>query len=95
MKAVGTNGVGEPRFPVAEIPPGCIVRFGIDDDMTALVIANFPTTNGPQNGNKPCRLIVYYGCFCDYPGSWEDGRLFQQEHLLNEDLTVIMVPEYS
>lgn len=92
MKAVGTNGLGEPRFPVAEVPPGCIARFGVDDDMTVLVIANFPVTNGSQNGDKPRRRLVYYGCLCDEPGSWEEGRLFHHDHELRDTVTVIMAP---
>lgn len=95
MKAVGTNGGGEPRYPVAEVQPGCIARFGIDDDMTVLVIANFPVTSGPQNGDKPERRLVYFGCFCDSPDSWERDRLFHQDHELSDTLTVLYVPEYS
>ena len=92
---VGTNGVGEPRYRVADVPPGSIIRYGIDDDMVVLVVANFAVTNGPQNGDKPRRRMVYYGCFCEAPDSWEQAKLFHQDHELKETLTVLLAPEYS
>lgn len=107
MKAVGTNGLGEPRYPVAEVQPGSIVRLGIDDDMTVLVVANYPSVNYFSDGKggvvtKPAQRLVYFGCFYDEPGPydcggrpWEEGRLFHQDHDLKDTLTVILTPEYS
>lgn len=92
MRSTGINGIGEPRFPVAEVEPGCIARFGVDDDMTVLVIANVPSTFMTGNGEVAARSLLFYGCFCDEPGSWEDQRLFKQEFELSETLTVIMAP---
>lgn len=98
MKAVGTNGLGEPRYPVSEVPPGSIARFGIDDDMTVLVIANFPDTYFAGDGKggllkRPCDVHVYL--------NMETGELLQQSYggYINtgepETLTVLLVPEYS
>lgn len=97
MKPVGTNGIGEPRFLVHEIPPGSIVRFGIDDDMVAMVIANYSClSTGYINGQRrQVQKLVFYGCLCESPDSWENERLFSHEHDLKDTLTVLLMPEYS
>jgi len=100
MKAVGTNGIGELRYPIVEVQPGCIARFGIDDDMTVMVVANFPSIVQVSGGNgklveKPTRHLIYFGCFCDEDRSYERCRLMQQDHDLSETLTIIMMPEYN
>jgi hypothetical protein len=100
MVPVGTNGLGEPRYHVSEVQPGSIARFGIDDDMMVLVIANFPGTVlvGGEGGTlveKPVRRLVYFGCFYDAPNSYERDRLMQQDHGLTETLTVLHTPEYT
>lgn len=78
-----TNGIGEPRYPIAEVKPGSIARFGVDDDMTVIVLANI----APDDKH---RELLFYGCFSDEPGSWEQGRLFSQSFLLFETLTIII-----
>ena len=35
------GGTGNPRILVGDVEPGSIVYWGIDDDMTSLVLANF------------------------------------------------------
>lgn len=95
MKAVGTNGLGEPRYPISEVQPGCIARFGVDDDMTVLIIANFPSHIHTGEGDKPSRRVVMYGCMCDEPNSYEAGRLMHMDFQLKETMTVILMPEYS
>ena len=92
---VGTNGVGEPRYCVTDIQPGTIVRFGIDDDMVVLVVANFASHIHTGEGDKPSRHLVFYGCMCEEPGAYEEGRLMHQDFLLKESLTVLLPPVYS
>jgi hypothetical protein len=94
---LGTNGIGEPRYAIADIEPGSIVRFGIDDDMTCLVIANHPTTILVGDGeggtrSKRMRKLVMFGCFCDSTGSYEHDRILTQDFGLSETVTVVLAP---
>jgi hypothetical protein len=91
MKSVGTNGVGEPRYNVDEVPPGCIARFGIDDDSVVLVLASFPDTYYDGNGKRPCHVHVYL--------NMETGEVMRQSYggYVNvpgkkETLTVLLAP---
>ena len=96
-----TNGVGEPRYPIADVKPGSIARFGVDDDMTVMVIANYIGVgyyNNAPNGivTKPVRKLVFFGCFCDEPDEYdrgrrpyEEGRLIHQDLGLNDTLTIV------
>lgn len=100
METIRLNGTREPRCSVTSIQPGSIVRFGIDDDMTVLVVANFPSTILVGDINVcqtalPRRRLVYFGCFCDSPDSWERARLFHQDHDPKDTLTVLFPPVYS
>lgn len=88
---VGTNGPGEPRYKVTDIEPGSIVRFGTDDDVTALVIANYPSTIRTGAGPKAMQHLVYYGCLNE-AGTWGEAALFQQDHGLTDTVTVVMAP---
>jgi hypothetical protein len=100
FQVVGTNGVGEPRVPIEQVEPGCIVRSGVDDDMTLLVLANVESVIRTGRGLTPSRKLLFYGCFCDQEpnvfgkvvSSWEQDRVFEQDFVPGEDLTVLMVP---
>lgn len=74
-----TNGVGEPRIIVGDVEPGSIVRYGVDDDMTCLVVANFRSEIYVGEGNggirtKEVPTLLLYGCFCDEPGPFDANR---------------------
>jgi len=97
-----TNGAGEPRIPIDQVKPGTIARFGVDDDMTVLVVANFESVSRHQYGDKQVRRLIMFGCFCDEPGPfdanrgqrpYEEGRLMDHDFGMNETMTVLLVPE--
>lgn len=86
---VQTNGLGEPRCPVAHVEPGSIVRLGIDDEVTGLVIANFASHIHTGTGDVSSRHVVFYGLS---DGSWSTDQLFEHDYRLTETLTVILKP---
>jgi hypothetical protein len=88
-----TNGMGEPRIVVGDVEPGSIVRFGIDDDMTVLVVANFKS----GSGKKPTQTLVMFGCFCDEPERrdmrpYEEGRLMTHQFGVLDTISVVFEP---
>jgi|SRR5581483_530421 len=86
---VGANGVGEPRIPVGEVEPGMVVRFGIDDDMTCLVLANFADSFNDKH-DTPARNLLYFGCMSEEPHAWEHNRLMSQLHNLTDSVSVVV-----
>jgi hypothetical protein len=93
MAPVGTNGAGTPIYPVDQVRPGSIVYFGVDDDMTMLVVANYLVKYMRPDCDvvdRQCRVLVYYGCFCE-PGNHEYGRLMTCSHGLKETIAVVMM----
>ena len=101
-KVHGTNGVGEPRIAVSDVEPGSIIRFGVDDDMTCLVIANFASEFNTGEGKKPARTLYLFGCFCDEDTDmlgrptgnrpYEQERLMTQQFALKETVSVLLEP---
>lgn len=92
---VSTNGVGEPRYYAQHIPPGSIIRWGVDDDMTMIVIANYAVnTNVSQSDNVkvliPKRRFVMLGCFCDSHTAYERDRIMTQDFDVVEKITLIL-----
>ena len=88
-----TNGVGEPHIVVGDVEPGSIIRFGIDHDMTCLVLANFGSeTITPASNTKLAQTLLMFGCFCDEPGSWERGRLFSHQFGVLDTVAVVIEP---
>lgn len=85
MQPVGHNGLGEPCYNVDEVMPGCIGRFGIDDDSVVLVLASF--------ADRHYHVHVYL--------DMETGQILRQSYggYVNtgkkETLTVLLMPEYS
>jgi hypothetical protein len=81
------GGEGDPHILAADVEPGSIVLYGIDDDMTCLVVANFISEIYVGDGNGgvktvPKRTLLLYGCFCEEPDKfsalkrpYEEGRL--------------------
>lgn len=85
------SAFGEPMIAVSDVKPGTVVRFGLDHDSSVIVLANFQSHYTTGNGRVEARTLLYYGCMCE-PGEWEDGRLFSQDHNLNELITVVFEP---
>lgn len=95
------GGNGDPHIVVGDVEPGSIVRFGIEDDMTCLVIANFESEFNTGEGKKPARTLVMFGCFCDEPGPfdanrhlrpYEEGRLLTQQFGILDTVAILMEP---
>ena len=97
----GTNGVGEPRIIVGDVEPGSIIRYGIDDDMTCLVVGNFESEINTGEGKKLVPTLLLYGCFCDEPGEfdankhlrpYEEGKLMTATFGVMDTISVLMEP---
>ncbi len=97
-----TNGVGEPRIVVGDVEPGSIVRFGIDDDMTCIVIANFESEFNTGESKKPARTLVMFGCFCDEETDgfgrptgnrpYEEGKLMSHMFGVLDTVSIVLEP---
>jgi hypothetical protein len=99
-----TNGIGDPRIVVGDVEPGSIVRFGIDDDMTCLVVGNFVSEihvidAAGDIAARPRRTLLLYGCFCDEPDEfdapgrpYEEGRLMTQTFGDLDTVSVLLEP---
>jgi hypothetical protein len=86
-----TNGIGDPHIVVGDVEPGSVIRTGVDDDMTCLVIANFESEFTTGEGKKPAQTLLLFGCFCDEPG-WETGRLFEQQFGVLDTVAIVLEP---
>jgi hypothetical protein len=88
-----TNGLDEPRVPVSDIKPGSICRFGVDDDMIVLVLANVASTYRTDFSDKtPARTLILMGCFNE-ANTWGQNLVFQNQVNLNEHFTLIYESE--
>lgn len=90
-KVVGTNCTWYSTVPVSDVGPGSIVFFGIDDDMTCLLIANFEDTYIDGNGRQPCRHLVYLGMAP--PGNYEHEKLIHQICSFSDTISVLVFAE--
>ena len=100
------NGAGE-CILVEHVEPGSIIAWGVDADMTSLVLGNFLTdvyVGDGKGGTKTerRRTLLLYGCFCeadvDLLGRptnkrpYEEGRLMTQTFNDRESVAVLLEP---
>ena len=87
----GTNGVGDPRILVGDVEPGSVTLFGIDDDMTVLVLGNYRKDILTGEGKKNVPALLMYGCFNE-PGTWGEGRVFEQTYGELDTVSILLEP---